>query len=91
MCFYNDAYRPPLGNKGKHPYLLGERAEDHWQETWHIIKPLIDQVLSGGEANDRLRKWFSLPADEEIELRHAVKYSPNFPSLHNNHFLFSKR
>ena len=50
VCFYNDAYRPSLGNNGKHPYLLGERAEEHWQEIWHIIKPLIDQVLGGGEA-----------------------------------------
>ncbi|MBC7773806.1 MAG: PAS domain S-box protein [Phycisphaerae bacterium] len=50
ICFYNDAYRPSLGNDGKHPSILGGRGEDHWQEIWHIIKPLIDQVLAGGEA-----------------------------------------
>lgn len=48
--FYNDAYRPSLGNGGKHPVALGLKAEDTWQEIWHIIKPLIDQVLGGGEA-----------------------------------------
>ncbi len=26
------------------------KAEEAWTEIWHIIKPLIDQVLSGGEA-----------------------------------------
>ncbi len=50
ICFYNDAYRPSLGNDGKHPNILGGRAEEYWSEIWHIIKPLIDQVLAGGEA-----------------------------------------
>jgi PAS domain S-box-containing protein len=50
VCFYNDAYRPSLGKEGKHPDILGQRAEDGWAEIWHIIKPLIDQVLSGGES-----------------------------------------
>jgi len=49
-CFYNDAYRPSLGQNGKHPSILGMKAEDAWAEIWHIIKPLIDQVLAGGEA-----------------------------------------
>lgn len=50
ICFYNDAYRPSLGNDGKHPHILGMRAEEAWPEIWTIIKPLIDQVLSGGGA-----------------------------------------
>ncbi|MBC7886991.1 MAG: PAS domain S-box protein [Ferruginibacter sp.] len=50
ICFYNDAFRPSLGKDGKHPAILGGRGEDYWKETWPIIKPLIDQVLSGGEA-----------------------------------------
>ncbi len=49
-CFYNDAYRPSLGNEGKHPYALGKPAVDIWSEIWDFIKPLLDQVLSGGEA-----------------------------------------
>jgi two-component system sensor histidine kinase VicK len=48
--FYNDAYRPSLGNHGKHPKALGQHGEDCWQEIWPVIKPLIDQVMSGGEA-----------------------------------------
>ena len=50
ICFYNDAYRFSLGNDGKHPLLLGMKGEEAWKETWHIIKPPIDQVLTSGEA-----------------------------------------
>ena len=51
ICFYNDAYRASLGNDGKHPKMLGEMGKYHWQETWHFIKPLIDNALNGGEAS----------------------------------------
>lgn len=50
ICFYNDAYRPSLGNDGKHPSILGQRGVDSWPEIWDFIKPLIDQVLTEGEA-----------------------------------------
>ncbi len=50
ICFYNDAYRPSLGNNGKHPSILGEKGADYWPEIWDFIKPLIDQVLQKGEA-----------------------------------------
>lgn len=48
--FYNDAYRPSLGNEGKHPAALGQSGKDCWPEIWPSIKPLIDQVMAGGEA-----------------------------------------
>lgn len=48
--FYNDAYRASLGNDGKHPRALGQRGVECWPEIWPIIKPLIDQVLTKGEA-----------------------------------------
>ena len=50
ICFYNDAYRPSLGNDGKHPSILGQKGADSWPEIWDFIKPLIDQVLLEGEA-----------------------------------------
>ena len=28
VCFYNDAYRPSLGNDGKHPGILGINGEE---------------------------------------------------------------
>ncbi|HYG01046.1 MAG TPA: PAS domain-containing protein, partial [Chryseosolibacter sp.] len=42
--FYNDAYRPSLGNDGKHPKALGQKAVDCWPEIWDTIYPLIRQV-----------------------------------------------
>ncbi|MDP5200625.1 PAS domain-containing protein [Flavobacterium sp. DG2-3] len=50
ICFYNDAYRPSLGNNGKHPSILGEKGADYWPEIWNFIKPLIDQVLQKGDS-----------------------------------------
>ncbi|MEO5906945.1 MAG: PAS domain-containing protein, partial [Saprospiraceae bacterium] len=50
ICLYNDAYRPSLGENGKHPSILGMKAHEAWPEIWGIIKPLIDQVLLDGEA-----------------------------------------
>jgi len=51
LCFYNDAYRPSLVNNGKHSYALGQPGVDVWPDIWATIKPLIDQVLAGGEAS----------------------------------------
>ena len=48
--FYNDSYRVTLGNDGKHPMALGKFAKDCWGEVWPIIKPLIDQVRTTGDA-----------------------------------------
>lgn len=48
--FYNDAYRPSLGNNGKHPKALGQKGKDCWPEIWDIIHPLIQQVLTTGDA-----------------------------------------
>ena len=49
-CFYNDSYRPSLGNYGKHPSILGLPAKEAWSEIWDLINPLIEQVMSGGES-----------------------------------------
>ncbi|MFP5080858.1 ATP-binding protein [Pedobacter sp. JCM 36344] len=48
--FYNDAYRPSLGNQAKHPKALGQSGKDCWPEIWAVIRPYIDQVMGGGEA-----------------------------------------
>jgi len=49
--FYNDAYRPCLGQEGKHPGALGQRGPDCWPEAWPLLEPLIQKVLAGGEAS----------------------------------------
>jgi PAS domain S-box-containing protein len=50
ISFYNDAYRASLGENGKHPKILGKPAKEAWPEIWDLIKPRIDQVLSGNGA-----------------------------------------
>ena len=49
ICFYNDAYRPSLGHEGKHP-ALGKRGQEVWSEIWSFIGPLIDKVMTTGDA-----------------------------------------
>jgi PAS domain S-box-containing protein len=77
VCFYNDAYRPSLGINGKHPTLLGQPAKVFWAEIWHILEPLIDQVLSGGGATwheDQLIPFFRNGTIEDIYW--TFSYSP---------------
>ena len=48
ICFYNDAYRPSLGEDGKHPFMLGAKAKNVWSEVFEIIDLKVNQVFSGG-------------------------------------------
>lgn len=50
VCFYNDAYRPSLGENGKHPFILGTPAREAWPEIWDFIYPLIRHVIQEGES-----------------------------------------
>nr|WP_246357135.1 GAF domain-containing protein [Pyxidicoccus fallax] len=43
--FYNDAYRPILGDK--HPAALGASTPDVWKEIWPTIGPMWLEVLQG--------------------------------------------
>lgn len=67
ICFYNDAYRPSLGVEGKHPNALGKPANVVWPEIWDSIKPLIDQVLAGGEASWNENKKGAIYRNEKLE------------------------
>ena len=50
ITFYNDAFRPSLGNNGKHPASLGQRGEESWAESWPVIGPMINTIMAGGDA-----------------------------------------
>ena len=76
-CFYNDAYRPSLGKNGKHPDILGKPASEAWPEIWDIIKPLIDQVLSGGESVWREDQLIPIYRNGKLEdVYWTFSYSP---------------
>lgn len=67
--FYNDAYRPSLGQNGKHPTALGQTARECWPEIWDIIYPLIDQVKTTGRSfflEDQLVPIFRNGAIEDV-------------------------
>ncbi len=49
IMLYNDAYRPILGT-AKHPQAMGRPGRDVWPEIWSIIEPMLDGVMSRGEA-----------------------------------------
>ncbi len=48
--FYNDAFRPSLGDDGRHPRALGASGHSFWTDTWDVIGPEIHGVLSTGVA-----------------------------------------
>ena len=76
-CFYNDAFRPILGEEGKHPSALGSTGETVWAEVWPSIKPLIDQAFNGQAT--RLYKDLCLPIYRNGKLEDAwwtFSYSP---------------
>ena len=77
VCFYNDAYRPSLGMNGKHPASLGKKGIEVWPEIWEDIYPLIQQVMSGGEATwseDQLLPIYRNGALEDVYW--TFSYSP---------------
>ena len=77
VCFYNDAYRPSLGQDGKHPSILGMPAQQAWEEIWDTIKPLIDQVLAGGEATWSENQLIPIFRNGKIEdVYWTFSYSP---------------
>ena len=48
---YNDAYRPSLGQSGKHPQALGQSGPECWPEIWDAFaRPLFDQITQTREA-----------------------------------------
>ncbi|HET9277869.1 MAG TPA: PAS domain-containing protein, partial [Flavitalea sp.] len=82
--FYNDAYRPSLGNEGKHPLALGQKAIDCWPEIWDIIYPLIYQVQTTGEATWSEDQLIPIYRNGRIEdVYWTFGYSPIFGDADN--------
>jgi signal transduction histidine kinase/DNA-binding response OmpR family regulator len=74
---YNDAYAPTLG--AKHPHILAHPASEVWREIWPEIGPLIDGVLTTGEAtyNEGMLLLLERRGYPE-ETYHTFSYSPLF-------------
>ncbi len=75
--FYNDAYRPNLGQEGKHPEALGQRGRDCWPQQWPLLEPLIQQVLAGGSATWQEDQLLPIDRNGTIEQAYwTYSYSP---------------
>ena len=48
VVLYNDAYAEILG--GKHPWALGRPCSEVWSEIWDVIAPMLDGVVTTGQA-----------------------------------------
>jgi signal transduction histidine kinase len=46
ITLYNDGYRPSFG--AKHPRVLGAPAATLWPEAWHLLGPMMKQVVESG-------------------------------------------
>lgn len=78
--FYNDAYRPSLG-EGKHPAALGQEGEECWPEIWPIIFPQIDAVMTRGEASWHENQLVPIHRNGRIEdVYWTYGYSPVYTS-----------
>jgi signal transduction histidine kinase len=78
--FYNDAYRPSLG-EGKHPTALGQNGEDCWPEIWPIIFPQIEAVMTRGEASWHENQLVPIYRNGRIEdVYWTYGYSPVYTS-----------
>lgn len=78
ISFYNDAFRPSLGNEGKHP-CIGKKGKEVWPEIWDFIGPLIDKVLNSGEPvyfEDQLVPFYRNGKMEDIYW--TFSYSPAY-------------
>lgn len=75
--FYNDAYRPSMGNEGKHPGALGQDGKACWPEIWDIIEPLMEQVLTTGESTWSANQLIPIYRNGSLEdVYWTFSYSP---------------
>ncbi|SEM75674.1 Signal transduction histidine kinase [Stigmatella aurantiaca] len=75
LQFYNDAYRPILGDK--HPASLGAPASQAWPEIWNVLGPLHEKVLRHGTSE--WAEHFFLPMHRKgfsEETYFTFSYSP---------------
>lgn len=75
---YNDAYaKMTLGKK--HPWALGRRSQEVWEEIWTDIGPRIEKVLHSAEATwDEALMLFLERSGYREETYHTFSYSPLF-------------
>ncbi len=73
--FYNDAYRPAMGEK--HPRYLGRPASECWAEAWAELGPLTRHVMTGRGATYSENQLLFLDRHNYLEETYwTFSYSP---------------
>lgn len=76
VMLYNDAYLPLLGTT-KHPQAMGQRGRECWPEIWDIIGPMLEGVLTQGEATWSDNQMLPLDRNGYVEECYfTFSYSP---------------
>src|SRR5215471_2936243 len=75
VMLYNDSYRRTLGRK--HPAALGRPGREVYPEIWEVIGPMLEQVMTTGEAtwSDDLMLLLERN-DYPEETYHTFSYTP---------------
>jgi PAS domain S-box-containing protein len=74
---YNDAYRPSLGEGGRHPRALGMRGMEFWTDIWDVIGPQIEQVMTTGEPTWHEDQYLPIERNGRLEdVWWTYSYSP---------------
>jgi len=64
ILIYNDAYRSIPGPR--HPEALGKAARTVYQESWHVVGPLLDKAFKTGETLFYEKLLVPLPTEQGI-------------------------
>ena len=76
--FYNDAYLPSFG-RGKHPGAMGQRGRECWAESWPVIGPQIDAVMTSKRASWNEDALVPIHRNDRLEeVYWTYGYSPVF-------------
>jgi signal transduction histidine kinase len=74
---YNDAYRPSLGEGGRHPRALGARGREFWTDIWETIGPEIEHVMTTGGATWHEDQYLPIERNGRLdEVWWTYSYSP---------------
>jgi PAS domain S-box-containing protein len=74
ILIYNDAYRPIPGPR--HPAALGKPACQVYQESWHIVGPLLEDAMATGRTVYYEKLLVPLPTESGMKDFH-LNYSFN--------------
>ena len=65
ILIYNDAYRPIPGPR--HPAALGKAAREVYEESWHVVGPLLENAFATGKTLFYEKLLVPLPTANGIE------------------------